>query len=55
MEVDEIVRLTSPAKYYGSAVSGKGGCGGSGFPRYGRGLCAVCWLSFNRLPSSSNW
>ena len=40
MEVDEVVRLTSPAKYYASAVSGNGGCGGSGFPRYGRGLCA---------------
>ena len=41
MEVDEVVRLTSPAKYYSSTISGAGGGGGSGFPRYGRGFCGA--------------
>ena len=38
MEVDEIVRLTSPSKFYSSSVGQS--CGGVGFPRFGRGLCA---------------
>uniref|UniRef100_A0A7S3QAL4 Uncharacterized protein n=1 Tax=Chaetoceros debilis TaxID=122233 RepID=A0A7S3QAL4_9STRA len=41
IEVDDLVKLTSPAKYYSSTTSGGGGCGGSGFPRYGRGLCGA--------------
>ena len=41
LEVDEVIRLTSPAKYYSSTTSGCGGGGGSGFPRYGRGLCGT--------------
>jgi len=40
MEVDEIVRSTSPAKFYSSTVSGPISCGGKGFPRFGTGLCA---------------
>ena len=39
MEVDEMVKLTSPVNYYSSSTSGNGGCGGNGYPRYGRGLC----------------
>ncbi len=39
MEVDEIVRMTSPANYYSASTSGNSGCGGKGFPRFGRGLC----------------
>lgn len=45
MEVDEVVRLTSPAKYYSSTIGGGGGGGGSGFPRYGRGLCGAFTLT----------
>ena len=45
MEVDEVVRLTSPAKYYSSTISGCGGGGGSGFPRYGRGFCGAFALT----------
>ena len=41
MEVDEVIRATSPAKYYSSTLGGHGGGGGSGFPRYGRGLCGA--------------
>ncbi len=39
IEVDEIVKLTSPVNYYSSSTSGTGGCGGDGYPRFGRGLC----------------
>lgn len=45
MEVDELVKLTSPANYYASSISGNGSCGGSGFPRFGRGLCGSFLLS----------
>jgi len=45
MEVDEVIRLTSPAKYYSSTTSGSGGGGGIGFPRFGRGLCAAFALT----------
>ncbi len=38
IEVDELVKSTSPMDYYSSAVNDQGGCGGAGFPRYGRGL-----------------
>ena len=40
LEVEEVVRLTSPSRYYSSTVSGESGCGGKGFPRFGRGFCA---------------
>lgn len=45
MEVDELIRLTSPAKYYSSTTSGSGGGGGIGFPRFGRGLCGAFSLT----------
>lgn len=41
LEVDEVVRLTSPAKYYASIISGEGGAGGKGFSRFGRGFCGA--------------
>lgn len=41
LDVDEIVRLTSPAKYYSSIISGEGGAGGKGFSRFGRGFCGA--------------
>jgi sacsin len=45
VEVDEIVKLTSPAHYYSNSISGNGGGGGSGFPRFGRGLCGCFSLT----------
>ena len=45
LEVGELVKLTSPSKFYMSSVSGRGGCGGAGFPRYGSGLCGTFSLS----------
>ena len=40
LEVEDVVRLTSPSRYYSSTVSGEGGCGGKDFPRFGRDFCA---------------
>jgi len=45
IEVDELVKLTSPSKFYVSTVAGNGGCGGPGFPRFGSGLCGTFLLS----------
>jgi sacsin len=45
LEVDEVIRLTSPAKYYASIINGEGGAGGKGFSRFGRGFCGAFALT----------
>ena len=45
MDVEDIVKMTSPSAYYMSTLGGDGGCGGNGFPRLGRNLCGAFELT----------
>uniref|UniRef100_A0A7S2UD61 U-box domain-containing protein n=1 Tax=Attheya septentrionalis TaxID=420275 RepID=A0A7S2UD61_9STRA len=45
LDVEEIVKLTSPSNLYSGSVNGNGGSGGAGFPRYGKGLCGSFLLT----------
>mmetsp|Transcript_5524 Transcript_5524/g.11488 ORF Transcript_5524/g.11488 Transcript_5524/m.11488 type:complete len:204 (-) Transcript_5524:6446-7057(-) len=41
LEVDNLVRLSSPLNYYRESMNNVHGGGGEGYPRFGRGLCAA--------------
>lgn len=41
LEVDKLVRLSSPLNYYKDNMQNSHGAGGKGYPQFGRGLCAA--------------
>ena len=45
MKVDDLIKSSSPSRYYSESVGGRGGCGGKGFTRYGRGLSSCFYLT----------
>lgn len=45
VDVEKLIKSCSPSRYYMENVSGRGGCGGEGFPRHGRGLASCFFLS----------
>ena len=45
IRVDDLIKSSSPSRYYSEALGGRGGSGGNGFPRYGRGVSSCFFLT----------